>query len=251
MIETPSLWIVDHMRKPSPLHEKPGNPNFDARRAKAKEKLGKLGGASGGSERQDWFLKVYEEAGSDPAMVPWADLAPKSELLNWLSENPGEGRAALDVACGLGDNAEAVAQAGYITTAFDLSPEAVRWAIQRFPQSAVDYLVHNLFDLPREWEGAFDLVHECFTIQALQGDLRDKAIRTISSLVAPGGTLVLIAWRGAPPDHVGPPWPVTDAELECFEYCGLETLDTVDFEATRAGGVTVQHQLVVFGRAKN
>jgi hypothetical protein len=39
-----------------------------------------------------------------------------------------------------------------------------------FPQSAVDYRVADLFDAPSEWRGAFDLVHELYTLQALPGN---------------------------------------------------------------------------------
>lgn len=227
---------------------RPGDPDFDERRAKARDKLEGLAGAKGGGERQDWFTRVYREAGNDPAMVPWADLSAKPQLVSWLEENPGSGEPAIDVACGLGDNAEAIAGAGYDTIAFDMSEDAIRWAIQRFPGSQVEYRVNDLFDMPSDWEGAFALVHECFTIQALQGELREKAFPAITSLVAPGGTLIVIAWAGAGTDHAGPPWPLTEAEMGCFESLGLERIETLEFEAVRAGGKVIPHQMVVFSR---
>ncbi|MEP2117213.1 MAG: SAM-dependent methyltransferase, partial [Bauldia litoralis] len=59
-----------------------------------------------------WFDELYQGADGDTGQVPWADLAPKAGLPEWLADHPGEGRTALDVGCGLGDNAEAIAAAG-------------------------------------------------------------------------------------------------------------------------------------------
>jgi hypothetical protein len=47
--------------------------------------------------------------------IPWADLEPNPHLLSWLEANPtdGRGRRALKVGCGLGDDAEALAELGF------------------------------------------------------------------------------------------------------------------------------------------
>jgi len=137
---------------------------FLTRREAAKRRLDRLTSAKGGdsTDRRRWFEAVYETASGDAAAVPWADLEPKAALLDWLTRNPGGGRLAIDVACGLGDNAEALAAAGYQTIAFDLAQAAVDWAKQRFPASDVDYRVADLFALPADWAARFDLVHECY-----------------------------------------------------------------------------------------
>ncbi|MEZ5801166.1 MAG: hypothetical protein R3D29_12765 [Nitratireductor sp.] len=51
---------------------------------------------------------VYDMAAGDAQAVPWADLKPKPQLQQWLASNHGNGRTAVDIACGLGDNAEAM-----------------------------------------------------------------------------------------------------------------------------------------------
>ncbi len=73
----------------------------------------------------------------------------------------------LDVGCGLGDNAECFAAEGAKVTAFDFVADAISWAKRRFPQSKVDYRVEDLFALPKDWRDQFDLVHECYTLQAI------------------------------------------------------------------------------------
>ncbi len=191
-------------------------------------------------ERRSFFDAVYEMAGDDAAAVPWADLKPKPELADWLQRLPeatSHGRA-VDVACGLGDNAEALAKAGFDTTAFDFSERAVAWAKRRFRDSVVDYCVADLFDPPSDWIGAFDLVNECYTLQSMSGDLRERAFAAIADLVRPGGRLLMIArTRDEGAEMQGPPWPLKPSEIAKFEDCGLQTVWRKDYVLTRPGRI--------------
>lgn len=192
-------------------------------------------------ERAEFFNAVYERAEGDAAFVPWADLEPKPQLLQWLADHPGEGRRAIDIACGLGDNAEALATAGYRTTAFDLAVGAVEWARRRFPRSAVDYRVADLLDPPADWIGAFDLVHECYTLQSVPPQMLDRLAPAIAGLVAPGGTL-LVYTRIRPDDTEvdGPPWPLREADAMRFAGLGLELVRRDAFD-NRRGERVIPH----------
>jgi len=64
---------------------------------------------------------------------------------------------------------------------------------RRFAGSPVKYEVADLLAPPPEWAGAFDLVAEIYTVQALYGKARAAAIGALPGLVAPGGTLLVIA----------------------------------------------------------
>ena len=113
----------------------PPQGDFAERRAAARERAGRL--QRDMAEKNDglaWFEALYEAADGDPAQVPWADLAPRSALAEWLAREDRRHRGrAIDIGCGLGDNAEGLATAGYDVTAFDLSETAVAWARARFP----------------------------------------------------------------------------------------------------------------------
>lgn len=225
--------------------------DFAERRAAARERAGQLQREL--AEKGDglaWFEALYEAAEGDPAQIPWAELAPRSALAEWLArdDRPHRGRA-VDVACGLGDNAEGLAAAGYDVTAFDLSETAVAWARTRFPDSTVAYRQASLFDLPAAWRGGFDLVHEAYTIQALTPDMRARAMPLIADLVAPGGTLLVICRGRAEDEEVaGPPWPLAPSELAVFGACGLEEIRFERLAANDADKPTPEFR-VTYSRA--
>lgn len=181
----------------------------------------------------DWFDQVYEEAGGDPASIPWADLAPNPNLQSWLaaqSEFEGRGRRALVVGCGLGDDAEALAALGFEVTAFDISRTAIDWCHRRSPESSVSYQVADVLAPPEDWRGAFDFIFEAYTLQVLPEALAHQALRRLTSLLAPGGQLLLIA-RGrdddAPRGQL--PWPLSRAELAPILAQRCDTLTWEDY----------------------
>jgi SAM-dependent methyltransferase len=181
-------------------------------------------------EATAWFDELYKAAGEDPEKIPWANLEPNRWLLEWLGGQtaPAKDSTAVVVGCGLGDDAEELARRGYDVTAFDVAPNAIEWAKRRFPESTVAYRVADLFSLPTSMEGAFDLVFESYTIQALPAGVRAVAIAAVASMVAPGGGLLAVMRGGENEEQTdGPPWPVTREQLEGYTQAGL-LLDTFD-----------------------
>src|SRR6201995_4008506 len=104
------------------------------------------------------FEEIYAQAGTDLNEIPWATLRPMPELVGWLDRQPAaEGQTALGVGGGLGHDAEEVSGRGFAVTAFDLVPAAIAQCRARFPDSAVDYQVADVFRLPPAWSQAFGL----------------------------------------------------------------------------------------------
>lgn len=190
------------------------DPDADARRLAAE--------SLAGDDPTGWFERLYAEAAEGEAIVPWDSRSPHPLLVEWAEGRDGKGKRAMVVGCGLGDDAEFVAGLGYDTVAFDLSLSAVRGARARFPESKVHYQAADLMNPPGEWLRAFDLVVEIMTVQALPEPLHAAAITAVTDLVAPGGTLLVIASareEGGP--VAAPPWQLTPSEIRSFAAGGL------------------------------
>jgi hypothetical protein len=180
-----------------------------------------------------WFEQLYVAADAGETEVPWNRDEPNPRLVSWAEEREleGGGRPALVVGSGLGSDAEFLARLGFHTTAFDIAPTAIRLSQERFPDSAVHYLVADLLDPPHEWRGAFDFVLESITVQALPPAFHAETTARVTEFVAPGGLLLVLSAAsddGEEPD--GPPWPLTRAEIEAF---GTGDLERVRIEELR------------------
>jgi SAM-dependent methyltransferase len=173
-----------------------------------------------------WFEQVYAAAAAGQTEVPWDRGVPSPFLVQWAQQrglDGTQGKRAVVVGCGLGEDAEFVAGLGFQTVAFDISPTAIATARRRFADSAVEYLVANLLDPPGVWHRAFDLVVESLTLQALPDPPRREAIPRVGDLVAPGGTLIVIARARDDGEAVdGPPWALTRSEIDALGQAGLE-----------------------------
>ena len=179
-----------------------------------------------------WFEQLYREADEGKTEVPWADLRPNINLLNYAAKHPfdGAGRRALVIGCGFGDDAEQLAAWDFMTTAFDISETAMRYARKRFPQSRVEYRTADILNPPAEWRAAFDFILEVYTLQVLPGALRPKAITEMATMLRPHGELLVIARGREPDDPTGEmPWPLTLDDLRDFTDAGLIEVSFEDF----------------------
>lgn len=186
-----------------------------------------------GGDPTGWFDQLYSAGVAGEVPMPWDRGTAAPLLLDWAKDQSFTPGRAVVVGCGLGADAEYLAGRGFRTTAFDVSPTAVEVASGRHPGSTVDYRVADLLDLPPEWLGAFDLVVEIFTVQALPRTHRPAATANVGRLVAPGGTLLVIGSKYEA-EVPGPPWPLTREEVEAFAGEGLDVVKIEELTLWRA-----------------
>ena len=180
----------------------------------------------------EWFERLYQQAGSNESVIPWADMSVNPNLEAWLEREQPDGtdQRALVVGCGLGDDAEALASSGFHVMAFDISETCIEWCRRRFPHSPVEYSSADLFMLPSSWRRAFDFVLESYTLQVIPHELRPSAIQQIAECVASDGTvLVITRGRSAGDDPGKMPWPLVRDELGVFVQCGLTEVNFEDY----------------------
>lgn len=179
-----------------------------------------------------WFDSIYKNVDGDYTKVFWADLEASPYLVSWLQNNPIDKRdkKACVIGCGVGDDAEALSSFGFEVTAFDISPSAIELCKNRYKNTRVKYIVADLFDYPKEWFEAFDVIYECNTIQVLPGDYRRKARVNMSALLKKDG-YILVSCRsrkeGEKEDAV--PLPLTRSEIN--EFVNSDKLKEISFLA--------------------
>ena len=179
------------------------------------------------AERGDafgWFEALYKESGGDNERISWADLEPNKFFREWAEDQQlkGDGRRALVVGCGLGDDARYLHDLGFKVTGFDISPTAIEWARRLHSDTDIVFEVADLFQPFRGWLGAFDFVLEVYTIQPLPLDMRPRVIDSIAAFAADGGQLLVVT-RGREDDEVPVevPWALSRRDLDQFEINGL------------------------------
>jgi SAM-dependent methyltransferase len=170
-----------------------------------------------------WFDALYAEAAGNHEKVPWADLEPNPYFVKFAEKTnlQGNGRKALVVGCGLGDDAKYLHDLGFSVTAFDISPAAIDWAKRLNPE--IHFEVADLFSPPRGWLSQFEFVLEVYTIQPLPLEIRPQVIDSISNFVAPNGKIVVVT-RGREDDEIPLelPWALSRKDLSQFEKIGLQ-----------------------------
>jgi SAM-dependent methyltransferase len=170
-----------------------------------------------------WFDELYSAGERGEVSMPWDRGNPNGLIAEWVGRRESAGARALVIGCGLGRDSEHLASLGYAVTAIDVAPTAIKTAQERFPDSTAHYRVADLLDAPADLLAAFDLVVESYTVQALPPSVRADATKAVTAMVAPGGTLLVIATALPEGEPVaGPPWKMSRADIDAFAAHGLD-----------------------------
>ena len=130
--------------------------------------------------------------------------------------------------CGLGHDARWLADHGCEVVAADLAPLALEGARKLDPEHRIDFRLANLFDLPADLRGAFDIVWEHTCLSALTHELRDDYVRGVKSALKPGGQIVGVFYINPDmaPGEPGPPFGISVEELiELWAGADMEVVE--------------------------
>ncbi len=146
-------------------------------------------------------------------------------------ENPNLSRRALDVGCGRGGPAIALANSGWSVTGVDFVPEAIEQARSRAEAVAVTFLVGDATDLPAVVSGPFDLFLDVGCFHVLEDQERAAYGRGVTELAAPQATLLMFAFEPGAPSPL--PRGVLPADIEA----ALPEWSIVDVEPVPTEGL--------------
>lgn len=141
----------------------------------------------------------------------WELNAPAPALVDMLPRLKLPRSRILILGAGRGNDAAFFAESGHIVTAVDLSPEAVREGQERYKHLPIQWQQKDLFHLPREWEGQFDMVFEHTCYCAIDPARRSELVKIWNRMLTPQGQLMGVFFVMDRPQ--GPPFGGTEWEL--------------------------------------
>jgi SAM-dependent methyltransferase len=161
-------------------------------------------------ESADYWQKRYEQG-----QTGWDSGAPEAPLLQLFHDGHLPVGKMLVPGCGNGWEVTAFAALGFDVTGLDFAAEPLanlraRAAAEGLSPTLVQA---DLFDLPADLDGQFDVVLELACYCAIAPEQREAYAAVVDRLLKPGGRLVGLFY--ANPGKVGgPPFTATVEELE-------------------------------------
>lgn len=178
----------------------------------------------------------YEESPAEK--LPWFHDRLDEDFARALDALGIEGGRALDLGCGPGTQAIALAGRGFAVTACDVAPAAIDGARARAEECgvAVDFRIADATTV--RFDAPFDLVIDrgvlhCFDDPAQ----RTRYIESIRAALRPGGVLLLKCFSHEEQREEGPPCRFAPEQLRAFFADGftVERIEPARFAGTMEG----------------
>ncbi len=178
----------------------------------------------------------YEESAAEE--LPWFHAGLDSDIADALAELGLSGGDALDIGCGPGTQAVALAKLGFRVTATDVAPAAIHGAKQRAEAAGVTIDFRSGDATTMQLAGAFDLIIDrgvmhCFT----DPEQRHRYVNRIRDWLKPDGVLLLKCFSHEETREQGPPCRFSPDDLRGFFAEGFAppTIREAQFQGTLDG----------------
>lgn len=157
--------------------------------------------------KPDFWTKIYKEE-----VPPW-ELGKEAAALSVILPQLKQPRSrVLILGAGSGHDAAFWARAGHIVTAVDFSTEAIEQAQKNYgTQKDLKFLQADIFKLPKEYHGQFDIVFEHTCYCAITPDRRNELVQVWLRCLAERGHLLGVFFTRDKP--IGPPWGGSEWEI--------------------------------------
>jgi SAM-dependent methyltransferase len=162
-----------------------------------------------GDDRIEWWNERYRER--EP--VPWDTGRPQPAILDRAAAGDVRGRV-IDVGCGAGTEALALADRGHEVVGVDFAAAAVERARARAAETGAGatFRVADALALAEAEVGSFETAVDCGLLHALGPADRRTYTGSLASVVDPGGRAVVLAFGAEAPEDWGPT-PLSTADL--------------------------------------
>lgn len=163
--------------------------------------------------------------------TPWEKGLPTPVLTEMHAKHPEVFSGhTLVPGCGLGHDARWLAEQGCgPVLGADIAPLAIEKASAVDARGLASYRLLDVFNLPPELLGAFDLVWEHTCLCAIDPTMREAYVQAVRSALKKNGMVAGVFFINPEmdPGETGPPFGISVAELEAlWREAGFELLDT-------------------------
>ncbi len=158
------------------------------------------------------MTREYWESRYQSGDMPWEKGAPSPGLVDFLAAHPDLPRGTVCVpGCGTGHDVREFAKAGFPAFGFDITPSAVRLAVEKTRAAGLKAQFQRadfLRDVPPR---KFDWLFEHTLFCAIQPQERDDYVRAALRWLKPDGQYLAVNYLI--PDQDGPPFGTSRDEL--------------------------------------